>query len=1300
MVRHSRKEKRNNIRQDQVQGASGSDVASRKPREKKISFFKLFRFVEKKDKIYMWIGTLAAMANGAALPIFALVFGGITTEFSEGSDSDDFLSTAGRYSIYFLIIGVGSFFLGYISFGCWMITGERQAIAFRKAYFKALIKQEIAFFDSLNPNEFASKIAQQCVDYQAGVGEKVSTFIYSTAMVISGFLIGYIKGWQLALVVSASIPVMGFAGTLFVWILQRATAIVNDAYAHSGAIAEEAFTAIRTVVALGGQEKEVARYTATLDKVKKKVLQLYYFGGGAFGLLHFSNLSSFALAFWYGSKLIEDRTHNAISDRPYNVGDVLAVFFSIMIGAQALAQLSPSLKCFADAKEAATAAYKIIDRKSLIDVEDKKGIIRETVEGDIEFKNVEFAYPTKKDKQILKGITFKIHKNQKTAFVGESGCGKTTCMQLIERFYDIDAGSITLDGTELKELNLKWLRSQIGYVGQEPVLFATTIRENMLFAKEDATGDEIWAALKKANAEEFVRALPQQLETYVGTSGTQLSGGQKQRLAIARAILKNPRILLLDEATSALDRKNEMEIQKTLDEIAEGRTTIVIAHRLTTIQNADRIIVFDQGQVVEEGNHESLIEKKGKYYDLQKLQLMKTDEDSNHQENKEHEIGLEKDHADSSKPTDSEEKVIEPKDENAERRLSSSEVITIEDHTKVLSPEEKKKQEELEKKKKKHEERIALRRLFAYDKSKRPYFIVACIFAVINGAIFPFFALIIADLLEVLALPEAPDYRERANRGALFFFILAIIAFFANLFQSGSFGQVAQELTMKLRRDLFAKLLKMDMAFFDRPENTPGALCSTLANDCAKVQSLTSTTVGVYVSAASSFITGITIAFIASWRLSLICLAASPIMVMSGRMQSKLQQGFSKDNDLAYQESGSFVAEAVNNMRTVASFGREENLCHSFNRKLDPPLARAIRKGNFAGLAFGFSNLAMFCLDALVFYLGAVFISHNVLNSKDFFTSFFAIMMAAMGTGQATQFAGDVGAAKNAAINLFKIFDTKPEIDIDDPAQDVRTPISGNIELRDVYFRYPTRPKMVLKGVNLTINTSNKVALVGPSGCGKSTILSLLLRFYDVTSGEILVDGVPIKRYDLRHLRKSFGVVSQEPTLFNGTIEYNIKYTNPSASDEQMKEAAREANALGFIEANQFDDVDPIKNEEAAAKYGTGFQRLVGPKGSQISGGQKQRIAIARAILNKPNILLLDEATSALDSQNEKIVQESLDKIMAGKTSIVVAHRISTIKDANKIVVFYNGKVVEEGTYETLTEKQGLFYKLERGLPL
>jgi len=419
---------------------------------------------------------------------------------------------------------------------------------------------------------------------------------------------------------------------------------------------------------------------------------------------------------------------------------------------------------------------------------------------------------------------------------------------------------------------------------------------------------------------------------------------------------------------------------------------------------------------------------------------------------------------------------------------------------------------------------------------------------------------------------------------------------------------------------------------------------------------------------------------------------------LSGKIRAKFNQKITASSDDAYQESIAFASEAVNNMRTVASFGKEDKLLENYSIKLVGPLKASINNAHKSGIAFGAGQFINFGINGLIFYVSALFMRSYGLGFKDMFMAVMGIMQACMATGNALQFAPDVGSAKNSAMNIFRILDTKPAIDIDDPAQTVRTPIKGDIEFKNVWFKYPSREKQIFKGLSFTVRASTKVAFVGPSGCGKSTILALLQRFYDVDQGEILIDGVNIKNYDLKHLRETYGVVSQEPVLFNGTIEYNIKYAKENATDEEMRTAAEKANAIGFIESNEFDVVGDEK--EATAKYGTGFQRKVGPKGSQLSGGQKQRIAIARAILKNPSVLILDEATSALDAQNEKTVQEALNQIMTGKTSVIVAHRISTIKDSDEILVFNDGEIVERGNYQQLNDMKGVFYKLERGMNL
>jgi len=398
----------------------------------------------------------------------------------------------------------------------------------------------------------------------------------------------------------------------------------------------------------------------------------------------------------------------------------------------------------------------------------------------------------------------------------------------------------------------------------------------------------------------------------------------------------------------------------------------------------------------------------------------------------------------------------------------------------------------------------------------------------------------------------------------------------------------------------------------------------------------------------------------------------------------------------AIKQSGQIVSEVVNNIRTVACLGQEDAFRKKYESILLTAEKRMIRLGVMQGVFMGTNQLIVFVYFGLTFYVGALVTTDSGLDPRHVFIGLFSIIYAIFNVSGSLRYFPDVTKANDSANLLFKHIDMKSEIDIDDTKDKPTDPITGEIEFRNVTFKYPTRDNDVFKGLSFQVPAGNKVALVGSSGCGKSTIVQLLMRFYDVKQGQILIDGKDIKEFNLRHLRKSFGFVSQEPVLFNGTIEYNIKYSRSDATHEEVKEAANQANALQFIQNNEFDVMNQANIKDEVV--GSGFQRLVGPKGTQLSGGQKQRIAIARAILNKPRMLLLDEATSALDSQNEAIVQDSLDKVAQGVTTLTVAHRFSTIKNSDNILVFKEGEIVERGTYNDLNEMKGYFYQLERGL--
>ncbi|KAK2512847.1 hypothetical protein Q9233_015921 [Columba guinea] len=393
-------------------------------------------------------------------------------------------------------------------------------------------------------------------------------------------------------------------------LLASLTAKELSAYAKAGAVAEEILTAIRTVVAFNGQQKALAKYDANLDMARSVGVKKSITTNTSLGVSQFLIFGSYALAFWYGTKLTVEEKEN------YDIGNVLIVFFSVIVGAFSLGQAAPNLESVAKARGAAYEIYQIIDKKRLIDSSSKEGYKPDKLIGEIEFRNIHFSYPSRPDVKILRGLNLKVQAGKTIALVGASGCGKSTTVQLLQRFYDPVQGEITLDGQDIRALNVKWLRENIGIVSQEPVLFATTIAENIRYGREDISDAEIEQAAKEASAFDFISKLPDKFNTMVGERGAQLSGGQKQRIAIARALAKNPKILLLDEATSALDTQSESIVQAALDKARTGRTTIVVAHRLSTIRTADTIAGFEKGVVVEQGTHSELMLQKGLYYSL------------------------------------------------------------------------------------------------------------------------------------------------------------------------------------------------------------------------------------------------------------------------------------------------------------------------------------------------------------------------------------------------------------------------------------------------------------------------------------------------------------------------------------------------------------------------------------------------------------------------------------------------------------------------------------------------------------
>uniref|UniRef100_A0A6Q2XKK6 ATP-binding cassette sub-family B member 5 n=1 Tax=Esox lucius TaxID=8010 RepID=A0A6Q2XKK6_ESOLU len=1214
--------------------------------QRTVGFFQLFRYATCCEVFLMVIGLLCSAIHGIALPLMCVVFGDMTDNFVQSGQqyftnltsiysngTEIILNTQTKNAYYFVGIGCAVLLLGTFQVMLFLLTATKQTKRIREKYFHAILHQQMAWFDTHQIGVLNVRMTDDINTINEGLGDKICVFVQFFCTFLTGLIIGFVFGWKLTLVILAISPLL--AGSAAVWskILATLTSKELSAYAKAGAVAEEILVAIRTVVAFNGQKKAVEKYENNLEDAKNYGIKKAITTNVSMGLTQFVIFGAYALAFWYGTKLSVDEPEN------YTIGKTITVFFSVMIGAFSLGQGAPNLEAIAKARGAAYEVYKTIDQVPRpIDSSSKEGHKPDHVRGDIEFKDIHFNYPSRKEVKILQGVNLTVPRGKTIALVGASGCGKSTTIQLLQRFYDPDLGQITLDGHDIRTLNVKWLRENIGIVSQEPVLFGTTIAENIRYGKADATDEDIERAVKEANAYDFIAKLPDKLNTMVGERGAQLSGGQKQRIAIARALVKNPKILLLDEATSALDTQSESIVQAALDKARAGRTTIMIAHRLSTIRTADVIAGFSNGQVVEQGTHRELMAKKGVYYSLVMQQ------------------------------------VLPPP--GCIPNANPSPVLCFS----LLKWPVVKALHFIDKEDESNLPDVPLSRILAMNKPEWPYLLFGVLASLVGGGVYPCVAILFAKIIGVFAEIDPEVKRQKTLMFSLLFLLIGGVAFVTYFIKGFMFGKSGELLTMRLRKQVFNAILRQEIGWFDDHENAVGVLTTRLASDASLVKGATGARLGLLTNCICTLTIAIVVAFVFCWQLTLLILACVPFLIGANFIQMRAMAGHASKDQGALEQSGKISTETVENFKTVVALTREDVFFYKFMDSLERPYKNGLVKAPIYGLTFALSQAIPYMVNAAIFRFGAWLIAHCYTQYENVFLVFSVIIFAAMNIGESSSFAPDFGKAKTAAARIIKLLEKDPEIDIYSEEGKKPSDFAGNIEFRGIHFAYPTRQNVkVLQGLNVSVGPGQTLALVGESGCGKSTSVQLLERFYNPAEGQVLVDGQDAKTLNLAWLRSQLGLVSQEPILFDCTITENIQYGDNSrvVSQAEIEEAAKKANIHDFIMG-------------LPEKYNTS----VGDKGTQMSGGQKQRIAIARALVRQPKILLLDEATSALDTESEKIVQQALDDARLGRTCIVIAHRLSTIHNADKIAVIQNGQVAEQGTHTELMAKEGAYFAL------
>uniref|UniRef100_A0ACD5YPE4 Uncharacterized protein n=1 Tax=Avena sativa TaxID=4498 RepID=A0ACD5YPE4_AVESA len=562
----------------------------------------------------------------------------------------------------------------------------------------------------------------------------------------------------------------------------------------------------------------------------------------------------------------------------------------------------------------------------------------------------------------------------------------------------------------------------------------------------------------------------------------------------------------------------------------------------------------------------------------------------------------------------------------------------------------------------------AIRWLLNFHKPEIPILLCGCAAAAVNGAILPVFGLLISRAITTLYEP-LNKLRKDSVFSAEIYVALGVISIIVNPVQSTLFNIAGGKIIKRIRAASFRQVVYQEMGWYDDPLNSSGAIGSRLSADAASIKIIAGDALSLIVQTICTGIVGLIIALLANWKLALIIFCILPCVIAQTYFQLRFVRGFAANAKEMYEQASTIASDAISNIRTVASFCAEEKILESYRKKCDGPVRQGVHRGIISGAGYGFSYTLLFCFYAASFYVGASFVRKERAEVDQVFQVFFALTMMANGVSQSSFLARDFSKVQEAAVSIFKIINRNSKIDASSEEGTTPGTVEGLLEFQHVSFKYPARTDVqIFRDLCLRILPGKTVALVGESGSGKSTVVALIERFYDPDSGAIFLDDVNLKSLKLSCLRQQIGLVGQEPVLFNETVRANIVYgKNEEVSEEDIIAVAQPANAHGFISG-----------------LSHGYDTSLGEHGVQLSGGQKQRIAIVRAILKDPKLLLLDEATSALDAESECIVQEALERVMVGRTTIVVAHRLSTITGADKIAVVKNGVIAEEGSHEEL----------------
>ena len=1135
----------------------------------------------------------------------------------------------------FLIYGAIIYVFDCLSFFLWFYLESRIMYNYSTRYFSLILRQEQEWFDKMNTFELSTKVQAQLEGIEGTMEDSPRLIILFTITIISGFVVGFIKSWKLTLVLAAcALPFIIACHIINTYGIEKQRILDLKTKERPAAIAEEIIYNIKTVASFANFDYEIQRYN---DAFKGPGVSRFLNPGLVMELAMFGIFVGFTVTCIYARKFVENH-----SLKP---GDVGTVLLSVRLSTFILYFLVPKYIPIKQSAVLSSDYFNLYERVPKIYISPTNLMPkRESIRGNIEFRNVKFGYNEgTNNKLILDGLNLSIEAGKIIAIIGKSGSGKTTTMSLLERIYDPIEGEILLDGKNVKDYNVEYLRNLVGYVQQDHFLFNKSIKDNIIFGRKNTIkefGDINYLldkACTDAQIKDFIEKKANKYEYIVGEKGKKLLPGYKQCTTIARAFVGQPRILILDEPTSELDYESEEQVMKVLNDLNKHNITIIILeNKPNIVKYVDMIYILKNGKIVEQGNHEQLMNKNGYYTNLMKSQIRKNYSENYHYNSKFLDL----------------------------RQLSSN-YNNLKSETLRYQIGQT------------SEESIKFRacEIFKLISENKLDLIIGTIFALGFGAGLASIDFLVGKIGTKFALEDTGKMKKQVLKWSLILLLVVAIWVTCDYMTNWKFGGLGATVASKTRNNLLRKYLEMHVGFFDFEANSSAYLLSILSVDSDYLGLFFNGLYNNMCEAIGLVVMALILGFYYCWRITLVLIIFPFIRTFCVWLAGKFKNNSRKNYKQTLIEARSFFTECILNTKSIFSYNFQQEAINIYKNILKQNTSRYIRDSIIIGLCMAAINTLVYPASAVAYKAGIKFLRKRYISFDELIDTKRTLMSIIDGELY-YRIRGllDFYKVHIAYKYIYKILNTPSEINAFEYANKNKISakeLKGKIEFKNVTFSYPTKPSYyVLKNVSFIISPGERAAIVGNMETGKSTIIELIERFYDVFKGDILIDDINIKDYNLFELRKKIGLVKQEEVLFKRGIYENILYGNLNASKDEVILSSQKAKIHKLL--NGTINIDQNITSE----------------------GEKQRISIARIFLKNPDILLLDNITSDLDPNTEEDIIENISEFQKGKTTIMITQRLKHIIDYDIILFMDKGNLIEQGTHNQLMELRGCYYNL------